>query len=66
MGQGISLHRRKGCTSVQAYKELSVLLVLGYLAKFSELTECASRSPSCLGIDASTSLFSDDISQYGI
>ena len=45
------------------YKELSVL---GFLAQFSELTECASKSPSCLGIDASTSLFTDDISHYGI
>ena len=48
---------------VHPYKELSVL---GYLAQFSTLTKCASKSPSCLGIDASTSLFSDDISHYGI
>ena len=45
------------------YKELSVL---GYLAHFSQLTECAKRSPSCLGVDASVSLFSDDINYFGI
>ena len=45
------------------YKELSVL---GYLAQFSELTECASKTPSCLGVDASTSLFADDMNHYGI
>ena len=45
---------------VHPYKEVSVL---GYLAHFSELTECARKSPSCLGIDASTSLFGDVMSQ---
>ena len=48
---------------VHPYKELSVL---GYLAQFLKLTECASKTPSCLGIDGSTTLFSDDISHYGI
>ena len=45
------------------YKELSVI---GYLTHFSKLTECASKTPSCLGVDASVSLFSNDINHFGI
>ena len=58
--KGIHHVRRK---DTHPYKELSVL---GYLAQFSKLASCASKSSSCLGIDASTSLFSDDMSYYDI
>ena len=46
-----------------SYK-LKELSVIGYLAHFSKLTECASKTPSCLGVDASVSLFSYDINHF--